>query len=133
MSGRIHNSVDRRCQSSLDPGLWRRFIEKSPPPPPTTLPPTIAKVFGSAGINLGGSTILTFNLANPNSSLSLSGVGFTDPLPSGLLVSSPTEPSTGNFAEEAQSMLALARVASVRVWGFTECRRIVQLYCERYG
>ena len=59
------------------------------PPPPTKLPPTIAKVFGAAGVNLGSSTSLTFNLSNPNSSVSLSGVGFTDTLPSGLAVSTP--------------------------------------------
>ncbi len=58
-------------------------------PPPTKLPPTIAKIFGSAGVNLGASTTLTFNLSNPNSSLSLSGIGFTDTLPAGLAVSSP--------------------------------------------
>src|SRR5258708_7051714 len=59
------------------------------PPPPTKLPPTIAKVFGGAGVNLGGTTTLTFNLSNPNSSLALSGIGFTDTLPSGLVVSTP--------------------------------------------
>lgn len=58
-------------------------------PPPTKLPPTIAKVFGTAGVNLGGSTTLTFNLSNPNTSQSLSGIGFTDTLPTGLLVSTP--------------------------------------------
>jgi len=61
----------------------------SPPSPPTKLPPTIAKVFGGAGVNVGGNTTLTFNLANPNSSLALTGVGFTDNLPSGLAVSTP--------------------------------------------
>jgi arabinogalactan endo-1,4-beta-galactosidase len=59
------------------------------PPPPTKLPPTIAKSFGAAGLNIGGSTTLTFNLANPNSSVALSGIGFTDTLPSGLVVSTP--------------------------------------------
>jgi arabinogalactan endo-1,4-beta-galactosidase len=58
-------------------------------PPPAKLPPTLAKAFGGAGVNLGGSTSLTFSLSNPNSSISLSGVGFTDTLPSGLVVSTP--------------------------------------------
>lgn len=38
---------------------------------------------------LNGNTSLTFNLSNPNSSLSLSGIGFTDALPSGLTISTP--------------------------------------------
>src|SRR5580692_5205385 len=61
----------------------------SSPPPPTKLPPTIAKAFGGASVALNGNTTLTFTLANPNSSLSLSGVGFTDAMPSGLTISSP--------------------------------------------
>ena len=58
-------------------------------PPPTTLPPTITKAFGSSGVNLGANTALTFTLSNPNSSSSLSGIGFTDNLPAGLVVSTP--------------------------------------------
>jgi arabinogalactan endo-1,4-beta-galactosidase len=61
----------------------------NPPPPPATLPPTIAKVFGAASVSLNGTTTLTFNLSNPNSATSLSGIGFTDAFPSGLTVSSP--------------------------------------------
>lgn len=59
------------------------------PPPPTKLPPTIAKAFGGASVALNGNTTLTFTLSNPNSGLSLSGIGFTDTMPSGLTVSSP--------------------------------------------
>jgi arabinogalactan endo-1,4-beta-galactosidase len=58
-------------------------------PPPMKQPPTIAKQFGATSIPLNGNTSLTFNLSNPNASSSLSGVGFTDALPSGLTVSSP--------------------------------------------
>lgn len=58
-------------------------------PPPTKLPPTITKAFGAASVALNGSTTLTFTLSNPNSSLSLSGIGFSDTMPSGLIVSSP--------------------------------------------
>ncbi|MGA7848334.1 MAG: alkaline phosphatase family protein, partial [Terriglobales bacterium] len=52
-------------------------------------PPTIGKAFGAATIALNGSTALTFNLSNPNAGVTLTGVGFTDALPAGLLVSTP--------------------------------------------
>jgi hypothetical protein len=52
-------------------------------------PPTIAKSFGAGGIALGGSTALGFTIANPNASTALSGVGFADTLPAGLVVSTP--------------------------------------------
>ena len=52
-------------------------------------PPTISKVFGASTIPLNGSTSLTFNLSNPNTGTTLTGVGFTDSLPAGLVVSTP--------------------------------------------
>jgi len=52
-------------------------------------PPTIAKAFGATTIPLNGSTTLTFNLSNPNTGSTLTGVGFTDSLPAGLVVSTP--------------------------------------------
>lgn len=58
-------------------------------PPPTVLPPTIAKTFGAASVALNGTTTLTFNLSNPNTSQSLSEIGFADPLPSGQVVATP--------------------------------------------
>jgi hypothetical protein len=48
--------------------------------------PTISKSFGAASIALGGSTTLSFVIANSNTG-SLTGVGFTDTLPAGLVVS----------------------------------------------
>jgi arabinogalactan endo-1,4-beta-galactosidase len=59
------------------------------PPPPTILPPTISKAFGAASVALNGSISLTFDLSNPNASTSLSGIGFTDTLPAGLVVATP--------------------------------------------
>src|SRR5450755_312189 len=59
------------------------------PPPPTKLPPTIAKAYGASSVPLNGITSLTFNLANPNASASLSGIGFTDALPAGQVVAAP--------------------------------------------
>jgi hypothetical protein len=52
-------------------------------------PPTIVKSFGAVTLPLGGSTSLSFILDNPNPSTALTGVGFTDVLPAGLVVSTP--------------------------------------------
>jgi arabinogalactan endo-1,4-beta-galactosidase len=61
----------------------------NPPPPPATLPPVIGKAFGAGSVALNGTTTLTFNLSNPNTGLSLTGIGFSDTLPSGQVVGTP--------------------------------------------
>jgi CSLREA domain-containing protein/uncharacterized repeat protein (TIGR01451 family) len=53
-------------------------------------PPTITKAFGAASILLNASTSLTFNISNPNTSLALTGIAFSDALPAGLQVSTPS-------------------------------------------
>ena len=66
-------------------------------------PPTLNKAFGAASIPLGGSTSLTFNIANPNTT-SLSGIAFTDTLPAGLIISTPngfTTTCTGTITATA--------------------------------
>jgi uncharacterized repeat protein (TIGR01451 family) len=55
----------------------------------TVVPPTIAKSFGPAQVDVNGTTTLAFALTNPNSASVLTGVGFTDTLPSGLVVATP--------------------------------------------
>src|SRR5258707_7704834 len=52
-------------------------------------PPTVLKSFGAASIALGASTSLSFTINNPNTATSLTGIGFGDALPSGLVVSTP--------------------------------------------
>ncbi|GAA5186345.1 hypothetical protein GCM10023322_32410 [Rugosimonospora acidiphila] len=52
-------------------------------------PPTIAKAFGATTIAVNGTTSLSFTLTNPNPSTPLTGVGFTDALPAGLVVATP--------------------------------------------
>ncbi len=51
-------------------------------------PPTISKAFGTVSVPPNGSTTLSFTIGNPNSS-TLTGIGFTDPLPSGMIVATP--------------------------------------------
>jgi uncharacterized repeat protein (TIGR01451 family) len=52
-------------------------------------PPVLTKTFGAAFLTLGASTSLTFSVTNPNVGFAVSGIGFTDVLPPGLLVSTP--------------------------------------------
>jgi len=67
----------------------------SNPPPPTKLAPTITKTYGATSVQMNGSTSLMFRVSNPNSSISLSGIGFTDGLPTGQEISNPNG-LTGN-------------------------------------
>jgi hypothetical protein len=52
-------------------------------------PPSTSAAFGAATIALNSSTSLTFTITNPNASSGLTGVGFTDTLPAGLLIATP--------------------------------------------
>ncbi|HKV42936.1 MAG TPA: hypothetical protein VJX67_27320, partial [Blastocatellia bacterium] len=64
-------------------------------------PATISKAFGVTNIPVGGTTTLTFTLTNPNTTVALTGVAFTDPFPSGLIVANPasaTDACGGTFS-----------------------------------
>ncbi len=54
----------------------------------TSLPPTLLKSFSAQFVQSGGSVIMTLVLSNPNP-FQLTGLGFTDILPAGLIVSTP--------------------------------------------
>jgi choice-of-anchor C domain-containing protein len=56
---------------------------------PPVGPPTIAKSFGAVTMAVNESTLLSFTIDNPNKSDTLTGVGFTDTLPGGLVISTP--------------------------------------------
>jgi uncharacterized repeat protein (TIGR01451 family) len=96
--------------------------------------PTISKQFGAALIGVGGSTTLSFTLGNPNSDFALTGVGFADSLPSGLVVSalSGATSSCGGTLSASGSSITLsgaaipaagACTATVNVTGTTPGRK----------
>ncbi len=83
------------CCILLFLGLWCVYAcgggssGGSPPPPPVTQPPGFTKAFAVVNVALNGTTSLTFTLSNPNTGASLSGIGFTDTMPAGLMVATP--------------------------------------------
>ena len=58
--------------------------------PAIASPPSITKAFGVSSIPVGGVTSLTLTISNPNVA-PVFDVGFTDNLPSGLVVSTPND------------------------------------------
>jgi uncharacterized repeat protein (TIGR01451 family) len=52
-------------------------------------PPTIVKSFSAATVGLNNSVTLTFTVTNPNPATDLTGVGFNDNMPAGLIIANP--------------------------------------------
>ncbi len=75
--------------------IWALFFSLVPfpaflihvPSPPAA--PTIAASFTPSTIVAFGTSALSFTLTNPNSGIALTGAGFTDSLPAGMVVSTP--------------------------------------------
>jgi hypothetical protein len=53
-------------------------------------PPSMTQQFGASSVALHGSTSLTFTIQNANSFIALSGIAFSDPLPAGLAIATPS-------------------------------------------
>jgi uncharacterized repeat protein (TIGR01451 family) len=80
----------------------------------SVLVPTLSKTFQPTTINDGETTVLTFTLANPAGSPATSIVGFTDTLPSGLMVADPPAVG-GTCANAAAATTASAGGSTVAV------------------
>lgn len=95
----------------------------APAPALATSPPIIIKAFGVASIPLGGSTSLTFIIQNNNASTALHGVGFTDTLPSGLVVSAPNglSGSCGGGTITADEGGSTVSLSGATLAGSTQC------------
>src|SRR5439155_17500151 len=78
-------------------------------------PPTFSKAFTPSTIKLNESTSLRFTLTNPNTTVALSGIGFSDSLPAGLVVSTPN----GLNGDCGGSVTATAGSSSVSLSGGT--------------
>ena len=52
--------------------------------------PTLTKSFSPTSIPLNGTSSMTFDVINPSAVVTLTGVAFTDNLPAGLVVATPS-------------------------------------------
>lgn len=82
----VKNNVTSNITSSAGTGNagMATVIVQNP-----VVPPTLTKSFNAATMAVGESTALSFTVTNPNKTSTLTGVGFSDPLPGGLTVSTP--------------------------------------------
>jgi uncharacterized repeat protein (TIGR01451 family) len=78
-------------------GIFRRDTDWTPYNSAVTFnvatAPTITKTFSPTVVPVPSTATLTFTIANPNPSVALTGVAFTDTFPSGTVVASPASPT----------------------------------------
>ncbi|RJP49579.1 MAG: isopeptide-forming domain-containing fimbrial protein, partial [Anaerolineaceae bacterium] len=70
--------------------------------------PTLTKSFSPDPVAVGGASTLTFTITNPNSTVALSGLAFTDSLPAGVTVATnvPTAVCGGTLTTTAPSTIS---------------------------
>lgn len=71
-------------------------------------PPSISKSFGTSPINVGQQSLLSIVVTNPNAGTDLTGVGYTDTLPTGLTIPdlAPTGQCAGTFSISSNTITA---------------------------
>jgi uncharacterized repeat protein (TIGR01451 family) len=76
-------------------------------------PPSIAKVFSPTSIPIGGTSTLTFTITNNNPATTLTGVAFTDVLPTGISI------ANGSFAACGGTVTTVAATRTITLTGAT--------------
>ena len=89
------------------------FLHFVPAPPP---PPLMSESFTPSTIPTDSASLLNFTLTNPNADRSLTGVGFTDNLPAGIVVNYPSGLSSSCGGG---TIVAAAGTSSVSLAGAT--------------
>lgn len=78
--------------------------------PPQTQPPVLQKSFSSPTVQPGNTVNLVFTITNPNDGTALSGIGFSDTLPAGLVVTPPvgSTPACGGSLVTTSTTITLS-------------------------
>src|SRR5205085_2483529 len=84
-SGTVRNTTGEVSSTKGGKGATSNTAKLS-----VSTPATVTKTFGATRIPLNGTTSLTITITNPNTNVSLTGLSFTDSLPAGLVVATPS-------------------------------------------
>src|SRR5712692_5519120 len=97
------------------------------------LPPSIVKSFATATVPLNGSVTLTFTITNPNGATDLTGVGFNDNLPSGLIFANP-DSLTGTCDPGVITLgVTSLSLAGATILAGSSCTFSIDVYATSYG
>jgi YVTN family beta-propeller protein len=98
-------------------------------------PPAVAPAFGAASTTVGADTSLTLAIANPNASLTLTSVGLSLTLPSGLVVATPNglTGSCGGGTIGAAAAATTVTLAGATLPGGANCSFSVQVEAVAVG
>jgi uncharacterized repeat protein (TIGR01451 family) len=96
-------------------------------------PPTIVKSFASPTVGLNESVTLTFTITNPNPATDLTGVGFNDNMPAGLLISNPDSVSGTCDTSLVTTLATSLNMAGATILANTSCTVSVDVLATTAG
>jgi uncharacterized repeat protein (TIGR01451 family) len=96
-------------------------------------PPTISKSFASPTVGLNESVTLTFTITNPNPATDLTGVGFNDNMPAGLLIANPDSVSGSCDTSLVTTLATSLNMAGATILANTSCTVSVDVLAVTAG